>query len=300
MLTRLGTNALKNFKTNAPAGNFALAGGRSFTTTGNFTNNGVLTIGSGSKFDVNGNLTNFSGTTLTGGTYNVSGTLQFNGANIVTNAAKITLTGTSSKIVDQTGVTDALANFATNAAAGSFTLASGRNLTTSVAFSNAGTLKVSTGTTFTVAPGNNFKQTAGTTTDDGTMAVTGAGKFTINGGSLFGNAGTFSGNLTSSGTFNIGDAINLAGQMAVTGNYVQTSTGVLNADIGGAAAGTKFDQLNVTGAVTLGGTLNLSLINSFVPTIGSTFDIMNFASSTGTFATINGTPSIPASISRWW
>ena len=76
--------------------------------------------------------------------------------------------------------------------------------------------------------------------------------------------------------------------MAVTGNYVQTAAGVLNADIGG-TAGTKFDQLNVTGAVTLGGTLNLSLINSFVPTIGSTFDIMNFASSTGTFATINGT-----------
>jgi hypothetical protein len=45
----------------------------------------------------------------------------------------------------------------------------------------------------------------------------------------------------------------------------------------------------VTGKATLGGTLNLQLINGFVPTIGNTFDIINFASETGTFATINGT-----------
>jgi hypothetical protein len=288
IIAKNGTSGLVNFAKNTALGTFALTGGRSFTTLGNFTNNGVLTVGSGSKFDVNGSLTNFAGTTLTGGTYNVTGTLQFNGANIVTNAANITLTGAASKIVDQSGTTNGLANFAANAAAGSFTLASGRNLTTAGAFSNAGTLKVSTGTTFTVASGQSYTQTAGKTVDDGTMAVTGGGAFAINTGSVFGNKGTFSGNLTSGGVFNIGDAANLAGKMAVTGNYVQSSTGTLKADVGGLAAGTKFDQLNVTGAVTLGGTLSLQLINSFVPTLGSTFDIMNFASETGNFATITG------------
>ena len=55
-------------------------------------------------------------------------------------------------------------------------------------------------------------------------------------------------------------------------------------------AGCKlFDQSDITGAATLSGTLNPDLINSFIPTIGSTFDIMNFASKTGTFSTINGT-----------
>ena len=78
-------DALSNLNTNATGSGFTITGGRNFTTAGNFTNNGTLTVGSGSTFDVNGNLTNFSGTTLTGGTYSISGTLQFNGANIVNN-----------------------------------------------------------------------------------------------------------------------------------------------------------------------------------------------------------------------
>src|SRR5215467_58784 len=98
-------------------------------------NNGILTVGAGSKFDVNGTLTNFSGTTLTGGNYNVTGTLQFNGANIVTNAANITLSGTSSKITDQGGSVNALANFATNSSTGSFTLSGNQALTTTGSFS---------------------------------------------------------------------------------------------------------------------------------------------------------------------
>ena len=268
---------------------FGLSGGANFTTAGNFTNNGTLNVGSVSKFVVNGNLTNFSGTTLTGGTYNVTGTLQFNGANIVTNAAHITLTGTTSKIVNQTGTTNGLANFATNAAAGSFTLASSRNFTTAGNFSNAGTVKVSKGSTFTVASTHNYTQTAGTTADDGTMAASSGGAFAFHGGSVFGNGGTFSGNVTSGGTFNIGDAVKTAGKLGITGTWAQTPAGALNIDIGGLTSGTLFDQLNVSGATTLAGTLNLDLINKFTPTIGQTFDIMNFASETGNFTTINGT-----------
>src|SRR5579863_7149617 len=109
-----------------PTGSFSIGSGRNFTTAGNFTNNGTLSVGGGTKFVVNGNLANFSSGTLTGGTYKITGSLQFNGANIVTNAAKITLTGAGSKIIDQTSA-NALANFATNAATGSFTLAGGRN-----------------------------------------------------------------------------------------------------------------------------------------------------------------------------
>jgi hypothetical protein len=285
-----GKNALSKLATITSAGAFTISGtGDTYTTASNFTNNGTLNVGSGSKFDVNGNLTNFSGTTLTGGTYNVTGTLQFNGANIVTNAARITLTGTTAKIVNQTGTTGALANFATNAAAGSFTLASSRNFTTAGNFSNAGTVKVSRGSTFTVASTHNYTQTAGTTTDDGTMALSSGGAFTFNGGSVFGNGGSFSGNVTSGGTFNIGDAVKTAGKLAITGTYVQTPAGALNIDIGGLTPGTLFDQLNVSGAANLAGTLNLDLINKFTPTIGQTFDIMNFKSETGKFTTINGT-----------
>jgi hypothetical protein len=133
----------------------------------------------------------------------------------------------------------------------------------------------------------NYTQTGGTTTVYGTLATSAPGGINILGGSGFGT-GTFAGNLTSSGTINIGDALKKASTLADTGSYTQNSSGALNVDIGGLTAGTQFDQLNVTGAASLSGTLNLDLINGFTPTLGSTFDITNFASLTGMFGTVNG------------
>jgi hypothetical protein len=72
------------------------------------------------------------------------------------------------------------------------------------------------------------------------------------------------------------------------GAYTQGASGILGISIGGATAGTQFDQLNVTSA-SLNGTLNIHLINGFVPKIGQTFKIMNFTSKSGTtFSTVNG------------
>jgi hypothetical protein len=283
-----GGNILANFATNAASGIFALAGGRSFTTAGNFTNNGTLTVGSSSKFDVNGNLTNLNSTTstLTGGTYNITGTLQFNGADIVTNAANITLKGAASQIINQTNG-NGLANLATNAAAGSFTLAGNRSLTTA-GFSNAGTLLVSKGSTLTVGANGKYTQTGGKTTVDGTLKTTSTGTITISGGSVFGNGGTFSSNLTSSGTINIGDAVLQAGMLSVAGTYAQAAGGSLVADIGGLTKDTQYDQLDITGKASLNGALKTDEINGFLPKMGETFDILNFSSETGKFSSCNG------------
>jgi hypothetical protein len=283
-----GKDALSKLASTTAAGSFALAGGRNFTTAGNFTNNGALTIGAGSKFDVNGNLTNFSGTTLTGGSYNVTGTLQFNGANIVTNAANITLSGTSSKITDQGGIANALANFARNSSTGNFTLSGGQTLTTSGGFTNAGTLTVARGSTFTLNSSGSYTQTGGTTTVDGTLksSVTTAA-LNLNGGSLFGT-GTLGFGVVDASILTPADSKTSAGILTVSGTYRQNSGGALNIAIGGTTAGTKYDQLNVTGAATVNGTLNLSLINGFVPTVGSTFEILNASSVSGTFSTVNG------------
>jgi hypothetical protein len=106
---------------------------------------------------------------------------------------------------------------------------------------------------------------------------------------VFGNGGNLNGNTSNSGTLNIGDAVKQAGAETVTGTYTQNAAGALAIDIGGTTAGTQFDQLTITGAASLNGTLNLDLINGFVPTMTETFDIINFASLTGTFATVNGT-----------
>jgi len=281
--TTNSTNALTNLNTIAANSSFQINSGANFTTAGNFTNNGTLTVGSSnSKFDVNGNLTNFSGTTLTGGTYNVTGTLQFNNANIVTNAANITLTGTTSRIIDQLS-NNALANFATNN--GSFALAGNRSFTTAGNFANAGIFTINRGSTFTLGGPGIFTQSGGTTTDDGSLHASGA--VNLNGGSLFGK-GSITGALTSSsaGTITPGDALTKTGILTDIGDYNQ-NTGILDISINGTMAGTKYDQLNPTTA-SLSGTLNIGRPTNFVPSIGSTFKIMNFTSESGTFATVNG------------
>jgi hypothetical protein len=281
--TTNSTNALTNLNTIAANSSLQINSGANFTTAGNFTNNGTLTVGSSnSTFDVNGNLTNFSGTTLTGGTYNVTGTLQFNNANIVTNNANITLTGTSSQIIDQSS-NNGLANFATNN--GSFTLAGNRSFTTAGNFANAGTFTINHGSTFTVGGPGMFTQSAGTTTDDGSLSARGA--VNLQGGSLFGK-GLIIGALTSSSVATItpGDSATKTGILRDRGAYNQNS-GILDISLNGTTAGTKYDQLNPTTA-NLSGTLNISRPTGFVPIIGNTFNIMNFTSETGTFATVNG------------
>ncbi len=281
-------NGLANFATNAAGASFTLGTGRSFTTAGNFTNNGLLTIGSGDTFDVNGSLSNFAGSTLTGGAYNVSGTLQFNGANIVTNAANITLGSSTAKIVNQSSA-NALLGFTTNTAAGKFTLSGNANLTTNGgSFTNAGLFTVSTGSTFTVGGSSfNFTQTAGTTTVDGTLSAASAGSLSLSGGSLFGS-GTVNYGVVDSGVISPGDSVALTGKLGVTGTYSQTGTGALDMTIGGTTAGTKYDQLNITGTAALNGALNIALASGYTPAVGNTFDILNASSISGNFSTVTG------------
>jgi hypothetical protein len=126
-----------------------------------------------------------------------------------------------------------------------------------------------------------FTETAGTTTDDG--AITDSGGFNLTGGKLFGK-GAIAGALhNSTGTITPGDSSTITGVLTDKGAYTQGANGILDVSIGGTTAGTQFDQLNPTTAA-LNGTLNVSLIKGFVPTIGQTFKIMNFTSETGMFA----------------
>jgi ribosomal protein L24E len=286
IVSNTNANALANFAVNDAGASFALGSGRSFTTAGNFTNNGSLTVGSGDTFDVNGNLTNFSGTTLGGGTYNVTGTLEFDNANIVTNAANLILNGTTAKIENQTAV-NALANFANNT--GSFTLSGNAALSTSGGnFTNSGTFIVNTGSTFTVGgSGFNFTQSGGTTTVNGTLQGASSGTLALNAGMLFGG-GTLGYAVVDDSTITPGASASKTGILSVSNTYAQNSTGALDISISGTTVGTQYDELKVTDGATLGGTLNISLLNHFVPTIGSTFDILNAGSLSGTFATVNG------------
>jgi fibronectin-binding autotransporter adhesin len=263
-----------------------------------FTNQGLLTVAaiggqSPSLLTITGPFKNFNSATgtLTGGGYNISGTLQFDNANIVTNAAQIALAG---QIVNQNNV-NALLNFANNT--GSLTLLppTFQNLTTSGTFTNSGKFTVSKGSAFTVGGSNgNYNQSGGTTTVDGTLAVP-TGLANITGGTLQG-AGTFSGNVSvgnasgAAATFIIGDSIKKAGAISITNNYTQLATGVMDVQLGGLKAGSQYSQVNITGTASLNGTLNINPLVKTIPPLGTTFTILSAPSGvSGTFSTVNGT-----------
>ena len=51
-----------------------------------------------------------------------------------------------------------------------------------------------------------------------------------------------------------------------------------------------YDQLNVSGRAQLNGLMTVNLLNGYVTQVGNMFDIMNFASESGTFSTVVGFP----------
>jgi T5SS/PEP-CTERM-associated repeat protein len=71
------------------------------------------------------------------------------------------------------------------------------------------------------------------------------------------------------------------------GDVFYGSGASLAIEIGGTTAGTSFDKVVVADELFLSGTLNVSLINSFVPIAGQSFDILDFASLVGTFDDLN-------------
>ncbi len=122
-------------------------------------------------------LTNFSGNTLTGGTYIVNGasgntgTMQLSspaGISVVNNAANIVLNGpTANTLFVNSSNANILAPLTNNMAAGSLTVSGGYALTTVATLNNAGSITIGDGSSITA--GSNYQQTAGSTTIAGVL-----------------------------------------------------------------------------------------------------------------------------------
>ncbi len=130
--------------------------------------------------------------------------------------------------------------------------------------------------------------TGPTSVVDGTLLVDGSitSPVTVNSGAVLGGSGAV-GDVTvnSGGLVSPGDS---PGILTVNGNYNQTSAATLKIEIGGASPGVGgFDQVAASGLASVGGTLNVSLINGFRPNIGDTFQIITSNGETGNFSTIN-------------
>jgi hypothetical protein len=261
--------------------------------SGGLTNNGTLQANAGSTLQVTSNLTNFSGSTLTGGTYFVNGgasqaaTLQLNigtiagGGEIVNNAANIVLSGAQANFFNAAGV-NALSNLQNNLAGGSFTVQNGQQFQDGApgGLTNAGAVIVSAGSGFTLNGG--YTQTGGTTRVDGTLAAGDGWDVLIQGGTLSG-VGQIGSSVViqAGGTLSPGDS---PGMIGISGNYIQAGT--LFEEIGGTGSG-QFDVTHILGAADLtGGILDVDLTGGFAPAPGAdyTFTILTAVLGiTGTF-----------------
>jgi uncharacterized repeat protein (TIGR01451 family) len=105
------------------------------------------------------------------------------------------------------------------------------------------------------------------------------------------------GNSPSSGSAIFGDVQNTGGLVApglsggvgtlgITGSYIQGAGGTLEIEAFG-VSGSQFDVLSITGAATLGGTLNVQSLFGFTPVSGNSFTPLTYASLTGDFAAAN-------------
>ena len=168
---------------------------------------------------------------------------------------------------------------------GVFSLTGGSTVTAGATSFNAGAVSIGTPSSFSTTGG--YFQSGGSTKVDGSLSA--GGNVFINGGTLLGNGGKITGNVTNAGTVSPGDTTGSAGKLAIAGNYVQTSAGIFQLNIGGLTAGSEFDLLAITQMATLSGTLDISLINSFLPSNGQIFTFLTAGGGVnGIFGTVNG------------
>jgi hypothetical protein len=223
-----------------------------------------VNVSSGALLLSNTNVVQHSGSTLTGGTWNVSNGASISrtvGSDITTlgSAASVTLDGAGSSFAK---LTTALA---TNQ--GSFTLKNNRDLTTAGAYANSGTTRVEDSTTvLTTGAGGSaaYTQTGPssvTILSGGAMIDSSA--FNLNGGALRGT-GTIDGPLTAT----TANATTIApgaspGTITINGSTVLGANNTLAMEIGGLASGIDYDVLVVNGILTLGGLLDVDFINGF-------------------------------------
>jgi hypothetical protein len=221
--------------------------GGTITLSGSgWTNAGTLQASNGATLYGQGTTSNYSSGTLTGGTWAVFGnsTLRLPNADIQTNAATIVLDGANSNFYRDSGTTNALANFATNAAAGSFTVRNGQTFTTSGDLSNAGSLTVGSASTFAVT--GNCTQTGGSTTTASDATFSGQGSVSFGGGtaSLAGTYSAADGTSVSAGPVTFSSGANSVTTAGITlsggtigGSGTVTDTGSLSWTGGGSFIG---------------------------------------------------------------
>jgi len=134
-----------------------------------------------------------------------------------------------------------------------------------------------------------FLTLSGNNTYSGGTTIATGGVFATNASSLGTGDVTISTNATLAGTPTIGGNVTNSGRVApgnspgiivINGDYTQTATGNLEIEIrqsetpGGGVAGVDFDQVQVGGTATLGGTITVLPIDGYAPTSGDAVTVL--------------------------
>jgi autotransporter-associated beta strand protein len=148
----------------------------------------------------------------------------------------------------------------------------------------------STSGTVTLLGTNTY--TGGTTINGGTLAVNGSivGNATVNSGGTLQGTGTIGGSVSvaAGGILSPG---NSPGVLTMDSATLATGSQT-NIELGGITLGSQYDQVHATGTISLGGTLNVSLINNFTPSVGAAFTVLNASNLSNLFSALS-LPSLP-------
>lgn len=271
---------------NSVGGKFTVKSGRIFNTTGSFTNNGTLTVGTTSEFRI------ASGGTITSG---AGSTIDLAGKFVVDGPAITTLAG--SKLTMRAGgqYVDGLNN---NLIAGLNTIGSGGTFETvgvNYTFASGPTaLTIATGGRLSIGRagvGNSSTVTVVGLTDyqagsildvvNGSIVITGG---LVQRGALRGG-GTVQADVISHGEIAPGAS---PGILTIDGNLDVTTDCVYRCELAGAGLTGDFDVLNITRTVNFGagsgglsGAFELHLLAGFNALLGQQFDVMQFSNRTG-------------------
>jgi len=129
--------------------------------------------------------------------------------------------------------------------------------------------------TATAEAGTTLNINASVVLNGNTFTTAGAGVINLNNGTVaVGGAG--SGQLVNEG--------NLSGLAGLAGDYTQTSSGSLAVELGGGGA----SVVEVLGAAELDGTLDVSLADGFVPTVGQSYTVLTAQSVADTGLVLGG------------
>lgn len=123
-------------------------------------------------------------------------------------------------------------------------------------------------------------------TNSSTMSAATGAILDFSGSSTYTNNGTIGG----SGTIGIGGPLDQNGTLSpgsspgiltFTGGPNFSSTSDIVIELGGNTVGTEYDQVDISGTVSLDGSLTASLISGFVPSAADTFNVVKFGTQTG-------------------